>query len=1279
MSNDLVARLRIEGEAGGAVQAANQAGAAVGQLGDEAKRSAGAVGLTAREVEGLEDRVRALRGSIDPAYSSLRKLDGEMAEAASLYRAGAIQGNEYVAMMAKLHQRQQLVSASNDATTVSMTRASQAGLGLSRQLADIGTTAAAGMNPLMILAQQGPQIADQFTLMKMQGVSFGDAMKAMGLQLGGLLGVIRTVPASQAAMAAAEAEVAAVRAAAAAAIQVEAAATAELAAAEAALVRIKASAIQVGVGEAEAHVVGAAAKRAEAVAAVELAAANVTVAETAATAAAAETVALAPMAGILAGIAVAAAGVAGAMALGVRSLNKEHGDLTKTMGLTEKQLDRLKDKGTETGVTIGDAFRGTFNYLRDATGPALKPIADWFSKLFDDITRKTVATVKTLVGGFIGGYDAIKATWNMLPAAFGDVMMQAANGVIRGVEWAINKAIDGINSFGTQAAAMLLGGPIGAILGPMLKNAGASPHLQHVELGQMANSNAGAANRTADAAIEAFNGGLKRGGALVERGLAGLGAAIVNAAKDRIKKEAGDPEKGRKARTAKDPRDQTDERTAQVDQALAQAYAEELQAELSIVKDADRRADLQQQVIMAQTASRQAAVDRQIADIQDDKGLSEAKKQELIGKLRQVQEINVSIALQQMQNVDDQRLAQLSKEALDLSTARHQAQIDLLQSEADLKVSGYARAAVEAKILEEQQAIEREKLEQVLLNKNSTQNDRDIAEAQLAVLDAVQANARTLKQRELGIDRALDEATNAVRSFKDAFSRHDFAGAMNSLLQTIQTIQAAFQHQGMTGGVATAAGAVGSLIGGKAGNALMFGASVTTAASSLPSFAATLLPGLADSGALSGMLGSIAGLAGPIGIIAGVAMLASSFLGGKPSNHAGIADITSGQVRRVSTGKETKETLDAASNAGDAILQGEALLESLGIKPTSKVNAVDLGTRDKTRIVMSDGSEFRTNSVGDAAEAADTALKAVLKGANFVDDTQKKLVESMLAAGEGFDAISKRLQQYAAAQELPNTIADEIQKLTDPKGYAVTQLERQQKDRRDQIQKAFDAGDLTADAFARVNDQLKTLEGLELDEVMKQFSDATSDATSGLKAWLASLTGVTATPTQSTEQAYAALRAAGLAARDGDKEAEARIPDLGNAYIAAARRSSSSQLEFQQAVGRARAIGSSVLLADTKRTGFATGGQGQLTVGGNGGQDSQLVSLALTPREVLNVSREDTMADLVAVARRIEAGIADLKAEHRIGVETQAATLKNIDQREARWDRQGMPPSRDAA
>ena len=62
-------------------------------------------------------------------------------------------------------------------------------LNLTRQFSDLGVTAAMGMNPLMILIQQGPQIADIFQQASMRGVGFKDALKSIGSSVGPVLAI----------------------------------------------------------------------------------------------------------------------------------------------------------------------------------------------------------------------------------------------------------------------------------------------------------------------------------------------------------------------------------------------------------------------------------------------------------------------------------------------------------------------------------------------------------------------------------------------------------------------------------------------------------------------------------------------------------------------------------------------------------------------------------------------------------------------------------------------------------------------------------------------------------------------------------------------------------------------------------------------------------------------------------------------------------------------------------------------------------------------------------
>lgn len=60
-------------------------------------------------------------------------------------------------------------------------------LNLTRQFSDIGVTAAMGMNPLMILIQQGPQIAESMALMKKEGVGLAGALRMVSASAAPLL------------------------------------------------------------------------------------------------------------------------------------------------------------------------------------------------------------------------------------------------------------------------------------------------------------------------------------------------------------------------------------------------------------------------------------------------------------------------------------------------------------------------------------------------------------------------------------------------------------------------------------------------------------------------------------------------------------------------------------------------------------------------------------------------------------------------------------------------------------------------------------------------------------------------------------------------------------------------------------------------------------------------------------------------------------------------------------------------------------------------------------
>lgn len=83
-------------------------------------------------------------------------------------------------------------------------------------------------------------------------------------------------------------------------------------------------------------------------------------------------------------------------------------------------------------------------------------------------------------------------------------------------------------------------------------------------------------------------------------------------------------------------------------------------------------------------------------------------------------------------------------------------------------------------------------------------------------------------------------------------------------------------------------------------------------------------------------------------------------------------------------------------------------------------------------------------------------------------------------------------------------------------------------------------------------------------------------------------------------------------------------------------------------------------------TGFATGGS--FTVGGAGAPDSQLFNLALSPGEMVNVTRPGTAIDndmsaVVAELKALRQQVADLQASNNrtaTAAEKQESTLRNV-------------------
>lgn len=443
----------------------------VANLTSQASATNAATAATAKAASAagdLADRVARLKASVDPLGAAQDRVNAELAEAEDLYARGAITAMQYADAQATLLARTNTLQGQQDRHnaiirgTASASRLSASEmLNLSRQAQDLGVSFAMGMNPLMVFAQQGPQIFDILsTRASLAGTSISTVFKELGVTIW---------------------------------------------------------------------------------------------------------TALAPVLPIIAGIGLAVGAVAAAFAIGTHEINSNVGDVAKGMGLTEKQLDRLKEKGVSTTVTLGDTFKAFFQVtgdrLQSAFAGPLKWLGDAFKATYEFVRDAGYTAIKAIVGGFTGAFYAIKATWAMLPAAIGDLAISAANGVISAVESMVNGAINRINALAGLANKVL---PEAMQIGK----------LGNVSMGQIGNPYAGQARATGAAASAAFGEGYQRGAGAVDSFVSDVQGRAVKNRQAAIRKAAGDDGAGRAAGGASDAA-RDEERKAKAAEDFAKALREE--------------------------------------------------------------------------------------------------------------------------------------------------------------------------------------------------------------------------------------------------------------------------------------------------------------------------------------------------------------------------------------------------------------------------------------------------------------------------------------------------------------------------------------------------------------------------------------------------------------------------------------------------------------------------------------------------------------------------------
>lgn len=160
---------------------------ATGALSSQMERLRGNTGAASAAADTMESRIARLRSSVDPLGVAIDRVNAELAENRTLFEAGAIGAADYERNIATLnarsvdfHGRQSSLNKVMGEGGRSAKLQAHEMLNLSRQFADIGVTGAMGMNPLMILVQQGPQIADVLGTAKARGVGLGAIFNQLG-------------------------------------------------------------------------------------------------------------------------------------------------------------------------------------------------------------------------------------------------------------------------------------------------------------------------------------------------------------------------------------------------------------------------------------------------------------------------------------------------------------------------------------------------------------------------------------------------------------------------------------------------------------------------------------------------------------------------------------------------------------------------------------------------------------------------------------------------------------------------------------------------------------------------------------------------------------------------------------------------------------------------------------------------------------------------------------------------------------------------------------------
>jgi hypothetical protein len=200
-------------------------------------------------------------------------------------------------------------------------------------------------------------------------------------------------------------------------------------------------------------------------------------------------------------------------------------EYANSLGLTAKEMKELGP----IGITAMDVIKGVWKTISDGLGleKVFSAIGRFFSQLFSGIADTAFELTAGLYGVFVGTYKGIIKVWDMLPAAFGDLVISAVNASIRGLEGLANSAIDLINGLikGANSILATLKMPTISLIGD-------------INIPELQNQYAGAANKAGSSFVGEIRNSVEQARSSMASIGDTIGTNIVGAAKDRLAEDA---------------------------------------------------------------------------------------------------------------------------------------------------------------------------------------------------------------------------------------------------------------------------------------------------------------------------------------------------------------------------------------------------------------------------------------------------------------------------------------------------------------------------------------------------------------------------------------------------------------------------------------------------------------------------------------------------------------------------------------------------------------------